>query len=103
MQENGAMEKLGEFLAFCTDSRGFSAATTETYSAAIRDFSRVLEKTDPATVTAQDLDLYMTRKALAGTAVSTRRARAHALRAFFGFLHTRKFIEQNPAEFFRPP
>lgn len=103
MRENPSMERLADFLAFCVNTRGFSKATAETYAAAVQDLERTLGQADPTKLTAADLDLYMTRKALAGAATSTRRARAHAIRSFFGFLHSRGHLQANPAEFFRPP
>jgi len=97
------MKYLLEFLDYCTNARQFSPRTAENYAAAVEDLERTIGKDDPAQVTAADFDTYMTRKALQGSAPSTRRSRAHALRSFFGFLASREFIEKNPAANFRPP
>jgi site-specific recombinase XerD len=92
-----------EFLEYCLNSRNFRASTVETYGNAIRDFERTVGIDDPTKVTIRDLDAWMTAKALAGIAPTTRRGRGYALRAFFRYLKSRRIISEDPTRDFRPP
>jgi len=92
-----------DFLDYAINSRGYSRATVAAYESAIADLEKTLGIDDPAKLTVSDLDLYMTRKALAGTAASTRRVRGNALKSFFRYLHSRGKIPTDPGAMLKPP
>jgi site-specific recombinase XerD len=92
-----------DFLAYCSNVRGYKESTVTTYAAAIDNFEKVVGVDDPANVTLVDLDSYMTAMTMTGIAVATRRTRSYALKSFFNFLKKRDLIGKNPCDEFFPP
>lgn len=97
------MKYASDFLAYSMNVRGFTEATATTYGSALRDLALTIEQDDPTKIGLPELELYMTRKALSGTATSTRRARGHAIKSFFRWLTLHGHIPVDPTVDFRPP
>jgi len=97
--ETSPLDSLSEaFFSHLLHVREFSPQTVRTYRAALQDFFRSLEISDAATVTARDVDRYLTRCGLRGLGPNTRRTRLNALRTFFKWLVRRGEIASNPTE-----
>ena len=97
------MEYAAEWLDYLDHGRNYSAATVSNYAEVLRHFEEASGIHHPASVTAQDIESFMTRMGLSAIAASTRATRLYALRAFFRYLYDRQLIQANPAALIEPP
>lgn len=96
-----------EFLKHIGKNRGYSRNTVECYERDLHEFVRHMRTERPearwSTITAQDLDAYVTAMADLGLASSTIKRRVSAVRSLYTYMRGQHLVDRNPAQYTSTP
>lgn len=96
-----------EFLSHIGKNRGYSSNTVDGYRRDLREFVHFMqtERTDArwSTITAQDLDAYVTAMYDQGLASATIKRRVSAVRSLFTYMRGQHLVDRNPAQYTSTP
>jgi integrase/recombinase XerD len=95
--------KLGSFLRFCRAEKGLSANTLEAYRRDLAGLSLWLAKRSLASVSLDDLRLYLDTMRQRGLSNRSIARHVTTLRSFFGFMLEEGELTHNPAELLAAP
>lgn len=96
-----------EFLKHIGKNRGYSRNTVEGYERDLHEFVRYMRTERPgarwSTITAQDLDAYVTAMYDLGLAAATIKRRVSAVRSLFTYMRGQHLVDRNPAQYTSTP
>lgn len=96
-----------EFLKHIGKNRGYSRNTVEGYERDLQEFVRFMRTERPdarwSTITAQDLDAFVTAMADLGLASATIKRRVAAVRSLFTYMRGQHLVDRNPAQYTSTP